>query len=121
MSIIFRASSHYLRAKRRAAGHGKPMRVVEIARRVASKRYAQTNRFFCCIEVTFHSRAAFKLTCASSLSSTSASFETAADLTSFLYQRDGEIIAFALPDLAVSGTGSLSAAPVVDIRAMSAA
>jgi hypothetical protein len=26
-------------------------------------------------------------------------------LTDFLYQRDGEIIAFARPDLAVSGTG----------------
>ena len=42
-------------------------------------------------------------------------------LTAFLYQRDGEIIAFARPDLAVSGMGSLSVAPVVDIRAMSAA
>jgi hypothetical protein len=42
-------------------------------------------------------------------------------LTDFLYQRDGEIIAFARPDLAVAGTGLSSAAPVVDIRAMSAA
>jgi hypothetical protein len=41
-------------------------------------------------------------------------------LTGFLYQRDGEIIAFARPDLAVSGTGSLSVVPAVDIRAMSA-
>src|SRR5450759_269849 len=42
-------------------------------------------------------------------------------LTDFLYQRDGEIIAFARPDLAVSGTGSSSVAPAVDSRAMSAA
>jgi hypothetical protein len=43
-------------------------------------------------------------------------------LTDFLmYQRDGEIIAFARPDLAVAGTGLSAAAPVVDIRAMSAA
>ena len=35
-------------------------------------------------------------------------------LTDFLYQRDGEIIAFALPDLAVAGSGLSSAAPVVD-------
>ena len=42
------------------------------------------------------------------------------DLTDFLYQRDREIIAFARPDLAVAGTGVSSAAPVVDIRAMSA-
>ena len=41
-------------------------------------------------------------------------------LTDFLYQRDGETIAFARPDLAVSGTGLSSVAPVVDIRAMSA-
>jgi hypothetical protein len=41
-------------------------------------------------------------------------------LTDFLYQRDGEIIAFARPDLAVAGTGSLSAVPVADIRVMSA-
>jgi hypothetical protein len=39
-------------------------------------------------------------------------------LTDFLYQRDGEIIAFARPDLAVSGTGSSSMAQAVDIRAM---
>jgi len=32
-------------------------------------------------------------------------------LTDFLYQRDGEIIAFARPDLAVIGTGLSSAAP----------
>jgi hypothetical protein len=32
----------------------------------------------------------------------------------FLYQRDGEIIAFARPDLAVAGTSLSSAAPVVD-------
>lgn len=37
------------------------------------------------------------------------------------YQHAGEIIAFARPDLAVSGMGSLSVAPVVGIRAMSAA
>ena len=43
------------------------------------------------------------------------------DLTDFLYQRDREIIAFARPDLAVTGTGLSSAAQVVDIRAMSAA
>ena len=42
-------------------------------------------------------------------------------LTDFLYQRDGEIIAFARPDLAVSGTGSSSVVPVVDIPALSAA
>jgi hypothetical protein len=42
-------------------------------------------------------------------------------LTDFLYQRDGEIIAFARLDLAVAGTGLSSAAPVLDIRAMSAA
>jgi hypothetical protein len=42
-------------------------------------------------------------------------------LTDFLYQRDGETIAFARPDLAVSGTGSSSVAPVVDIPALSAA
>jgi hypothetical protein len=42
-------------------------------------------------------------------------------LTDILYQRDEEIIAFARLDLAVAGTGLLSAAPVVDIRAMSAA
>jgi hypothetical protein len=35
-------------------------------------------------------------------------------LTDFLYQRDGEIIAFARPDLAVAGSGLSSAAPVVD-------
>jgi hypothetical protein len=34
------------------------------------------------------------------------------DLTAFLYQRDGEIIAFARPDLAVSGTGSTRGVPV---------
>ena len=34
-------------------------------------------------------------------------------LTDFLYQRDGETIAFARSDLAVSGTGSSSVAPVV--------
>ena len=34
--------------------------------------------------------------------------------TDFLYQRDGEIIAFARPDLAVAGSGLSSAAPVVD-------
>ena len=34
-------------------------------------------------------------------------------LMDFLYQRDGEIIAFARPDLAVAGTGLSSAAPVV--------
>jgi nucleotide-binding universal stress UspA family protein len=45
----------------------------------------------------------------------------AGGLTDFLCQRDGEIIAFARPDLAVAGTGLSSAAPVVDIRAMSAA
>ena len=37
-------------------------------------------------------------------------------LTDILYQRDGEIIAFARPDLAVSGTGSSSVAQVVDRR-----
>jgi hypothetical protein len=42
-------------------------------------------------------------------------------LTDILYQRDREIIAFARPDLAVSGTGSLSVAQAVGIRAMSAA
>ena len=41
-------------------------------------------------------------------------------LTDFLYQRDGEIIAFARPDLAVSGTGSSSVAQVADIQAMNA-
>ena len=42
-------------------------------------------------------------------------------LTDFLYQRDGEIIAFARPDLAVvAGTDSSSVALAVDIRAMSA-
>jgi hypothetical protein len=41
-------------------------------------------------------------------------------LTDFLYQRDGETIAFAQPDLAVSGTGSSSVAQVVDIQVMSA-
>jgi hypothetical protein len=35
-------------------------------------------------------------------------------LTDFLYQRDREIIAFARPDLAVSGTGSLFVAQAVD-------
>ena len=40
-------------------------------------------------------------------------------LTDFLYQRDREIIAFARPDLAVSGTGSLFVAQAVDIRVMS--
>ena len=35
-------------------------------------------------------------------------------LTDFLYQRDGEIIASARPDLAVAGSGLSSAAPVVD-------
>src|SRR5450631_4267647 len=45
----------------------------------------------------------------------------APDLTTFLYQRDGEIIAFVRPDLAMSRTGSLSAAQAVDIRAKSAA
>ena len=35
-------------------------------------------------------------------------------LTDFLYQRDGAIIAFARPDLAVTGLGLSSAAPVVD-------
>ena len=35
-------------------------------------------------------------------------------LMDFLYQRDGEIIAFARPDLAVAGTGLSSAAPVID-------
>ena len=35
-------------------------------------------------------------------------------LMDFLYQRDGEIIAFARPDLAVAGSGLSSAAPVVD-------
>jgi hypothetical protein len=43
-----------------------------------------------------------------------------AGLTDFLYQRDGEIIAFARPDLAVSGTGSSSVAQVADIQAMNA-
>jgi hypothetical protein len=42
-------------------------------------------------------------------------------LTDFLYQRDREIIAFVQPDLAVSGTGSSSVVPVVDIPALSAA
>jgi hypothetical protein len=42
-------------------------------------------------------------------------------LTDFLYQRDGKIIAFARPDLAVAGTGLSSAAPGVDIRAIHAA
>ena len=45
----------------------------------------------------------------------------ASGLTDFLYERDGEIIAFARPDLAVSGTDSSSAEPVVDIRAMNGA
>jgi len=45
----------------------------------------------------------------------------ASDLTDFLYQCDREFIAFARPDPAVSGTGSLSAAQAVDNRAMSAA
>jgi hypothetical protein len=35
-------------------------------------------------------------------------------LTDFLYQRDGAIISFARPDLAVAGSGLSSAAPVVD-------
>jgi hypothetical protein len=35
-------------------------------------------------------------------------------LTIFLYQLDGEIIAFARPDLAVAGTGSSSVAQVAD-------
>jgi hypothetical protein len=48
--------------------------------------------------------------------------ELPSGLTDFLYQRDGEIIAFARPDLAVvAGTGSSSVAPAADIRAMSAA
>jgi hypothetical protein len=38
-----------------------------------------------------------------------------------MYQRGGEIIAFARPDLAVAGTGLPYAALVVDIPAMSAA
>ena len=42
-------------------------------------------------------------------------------LTDILYQRDREIIAFVRPDLAVSGTGSLSVAQAVGIQAMSAA
>jgi len=41
-------------------------------------------------------------------------------LTDILYQRDREIIAFARPDLAVSGMGSSSVARAVDSRAMSA-
>ena len=41
-------------------------------------------------------------------------------LTDFLYQRDGEIIAFALLDLAASGAGSSSVAQVADIQAMNA-
>ena len=41
-------------------------------------------------------------------------------LTDFLYQRDGEIIAFARPDLAVAGTGLSSAAPVVDTASTAA-
>ena len=40
-------------------------------------------------------------------------------LADFLYQRDGEIIAFARPDLAVSGTGSSFVAQVACIRAKS--
>jgi hypothetical protein len=36
-------------------------------------------------------------------------------LTGFLYQRDGEIIASARSDLAVSGTGSSSVAPVAAV------
>jgi hypothetical protein len=47
--------------------------------------------------------------------------ETYSGLTDFLYQRDGEIIAFVQPDLAVSGTGSSSVVPVVDIQVMSVA
>jgi hypothetical protein len=43
------------------------------------------------------------------------------DLTDILYQRDREFIAFARPELAVSGMGSLSAAPVVDIPTTSVA
>ena len=35
------------------------------------------------------------------------------DLTDFMYQRDWEVIAFARPDLAVSGTGSSSVARAV--------
>ena len=42
------------------------------------------------------------------------------DLTDILYQRDWEIIAFEWPDLAVSGTDSLSVVRVVDIHVMSA-
>ena len=41
-------------------------------------------------------------------------------LTDILYQRDREIIAFARPDLAVSGMGSWPVVPAVYIRAMSA-
>ena len=42
-------------------------------------------------------------------------------LTDILYQRDREFIAFARPDLAVSGMGSSFAAQAAEIRAMSAA
>src|SRR5277367_196508 len=60
-----------------------------------------------------------------SLSTLSNTFDCAepvgSGLTAFLYQRDRETIAFARPDLAVSGTGSLSVAPAVGIRAKSAA
>jgi hypothetical protein len=38
-----------------------------------------------------------------------------AGLTDYLYQRHREIIAFVRPDLAVSGMGLSSVAPVVDI------
>ena len=41
-------------------------------------------------------------------------------LTVFLYQRDGEVIAFGPPDPAASGTGRSFVARVVDIRWLSA-
>ena len=43
------------------------------------------------------------------------------DLTDILYQRDRELIAFARPDLAVSGMGSSSVVREVYIPALSAA
>jgi hypothetical protein len=47
--------------------------------------------------------------------------ELPADLTDILYQRDREFIAFARPDLAVSGMGSSFVVPEVYIRALSVA
>jgi len=49
------------------------------------------------------------------------SFQRPGGLTAFLYQRHRETIAFERPDLAVSGTGSSSAAPAADSQGKSAA